>query len=49
MVFISFGFRRSTVLHKGADTDRESACTSFDAFRGSFAGMVVSDYSQAIE
>lgn len=28
MVFISLDFRRSTVLHQGADPDRESACHS---------------------
>lgn len=49
MVFISLGFRRRTVLHQGADSDRESVCPSLDAFPGLFVAMLVRDYSQAVE
>lgn len=49
MVFISPSFRRSTVLHQGADSDRESACPSLDAFPGLFVAMLVRDYSQGTE
>lgn len=48
MVLIPFGFR-STVPPQGADTGREYTCIALDAFLGLFVGMVLSDYSQAIE
>lgn len=48
MVFNSLGFRRSTVLHQGADSDEGSACPSLDAYLGLFVAMLVRNYSQAI-